>query len=517
MSGIACTYVSATSFTITGTDYTQELMYGRRLTCYCGIDGEKVITIQSSSWNSTVTSVSCLVADSHSLTSNLETFRFGPGVGEYGSVGPRGLDHDLLLNYSASDHFSDTDASTMSGSLQTNIDAKPDTLLELTDTPAAYDDGKYLKSGAAGTTWETVAGGGAGTTQTAFNNVTQSGISNVTHSADADSKRIVQVIELNAAAQGLTNTELDFDLLDESDFVQEDSVSGTDFIDGKILLHDADAGDASWDEEQKIQASDKAADDWFGFSVAIHNDTAIIGAYLEDTGGTNAGAVYIFTRSGTTWTEQQKIQSSDIQAGDRFGNSVSIYNDTAIIGAYLEDTGGTDAGAAYIFTYNEHLDYPTSQPYYVTTSDANQIGMTSVSGVDSCTVTSTAVSGTDIKCLASFDDRVTWEKWSGSAWTTHSGGLSNLQTGNTVSGFEAGFTDLTIYGVTYLDFAFDLSTTDSGLTPEIDQITINYNEGGNYYVADVNDDYTIEHTSDTVTRVTKLSTEASNIKVNVLI
>ena len=111
---------------------------------------------------------------------------------------------------------------------------------------------------------------------------------------------------------------------------------------------------STWTEQQKIQASDKEANDIFGQSVSISGDgnTAIVGAYLEDTGALNAGAAYIFTRSGSTWTEQQKIQASDKEVSDQFGFSVSISSDgnTAIVGAFSEDTGGADAGAAYIFT-----------------------------------------------------------------------------------------------------------------------------------------------------------------------
>jgi hypothetical protein len=109
-----------------------------------------------------------------------------------------------------------------------------------------------------------------------------------------------------------------------------------------------------YQQQGKIQASDVQASDNFGFSVSLSGDgnTAIVGARREDTGGTDAGAAYIFTRSGGTWTQQQKIQASDAQAGDDFGNSVSISSDgnTALIGARIEDTNGTDAGAAYIFT-----------------------------------------------------------------------------------------------------------------------------------------------------------------------
>ena len=115
----------------------------------------------------------------------------------------------------------------------------------------------------------------------------------------------------------------------------------------------------TWTQQAKIQASDKQASDRFGTSVAISSDgnTAIVGAYEEDTGGSAAGAAYIFTRSGTTWTQQQKIQASDKQGGDRFGRSVFISSDgnTALVGAQYEDTGATDAGAAYIFENSYYI------------------------------------------------------------------------------------------------------------------------------------------------------------------
>jgi len=107
-----------------------------------------------------------------------------------------------------------------------------------------------------------------------------------------------------------------------------------------------------WLEQQKVTASDGAPGDTFGFSVAISGDTAIIGAN-EDTIGGNAdqGSAYVFTRSGSTWTQQQKLTASDGAAGDFFGNSVAISVDTVIVGANL-DTVGANAtqGSAYVFT-----------------------------------------------------------------------------------------------------------------------------------------------------------------------
>ena len=82
-----------------------------------------------------------------------------------------------------------------------------------------------------------------------------------------------------------------------------------------------------WSQQQKIQASDKASDDRFGHSVSLSGEYAIVGAFLEDPGGTDAaGAAYIYTRNGSTgvWGDEQKIQASDKATSDNFGASVSL-------------------------------------------------------------------------------------------------------------------------------------------------------------------------------------------------
>ena len=90
----------------------------------------------------------------------------------------------------------------------------------------------------------------------------------------------------------------------------------------------------TWTEQQKLLASDGAAGDYFGFSVSVSGDTVVVGASLDDTpGGVDAGSAYVFVRSGTTWTEQQKLLASDGAAGDDFGYSVSVSGDTVVVGA----------------------------------------------------------------------------------------------------------------------------------------------------------------------------------------
>jgi len=102
-------------------------------------------------------------------------------------------------------------------------------------------------------------------------------------------------------------------------------------------------------EQAKLTASDGAADDRFGFSVSISGDTAVIGANLDDGVGSDSGSAYVFVRSGTTWTEQAKLTASDAAALDRFGWSVSVNGDTAVIGAPFDDDAVLNIGSTYVF------------------------------------------------------------------------------------------------------------------------------------------------------------------------
>ena len=123
----------------------------------------------------------------------------------------------------------------------------------------------------------------------------------------------------------------------------------------------------TWSQQAKLTASDAEAGDYFGISSNIDGDTVVVGAYSEDSGGSWAGAAYIYTRSGTTWSEQAKLTASDAQAGDYFGVHVAISGNTVVVGAWGEDTGGSQSGAAYVFTRSGTT---WSQQAKLTASDA---------------------------------------------------------------------------------------------------------------------------------------------------
>jgi hypothetical protein len=129
-----------------------------------------------------------------------------------------------------------------------------------------------------------------------------------------------------------------------------------------------------WTEQAYLKASNSQADDRFGNSVAIHGDTAVVGAFFEDGASSSvvgnyndfrplAGAAYVFVRSGGTWAQQAYLKASNAGADDLFGQEVAISGDSLIVGAYQESGSSTivngpnddlasQAGAAYIFVRN---------------------------------------------------------------------------------------------------------------------------------------------------------------------
>lgn len=106
----------------------------------------------------------------------------------------------------------------------------------------------------------------------------------------------------------------------------------------------------TWTEEAKLVPNDPAAHDWFGWSVAVSGDVAFVSSPYDDDGFVpDVGSVYVFTRTGTTWTEKAKLRATDSAAGAFFGYGLAVEGDTALIGAHGDDAGGNNAGAAYIF------------------------------------------------------------------------------------------------------------------------------------------------------------------------
>jgi hypothetical protein len=135
----------------------------------------------------------------------------------------------------------------------------------------------------------------------------------------------------------------------------------------------------TWAQEAYLKAPNAEGGDNFGYVISIFSDTTVVGARSEasnqttitngttasaDNSAANAGAVYVFKRTGSTWTQEAYLKAPNAQLGDLFGVSVSISSDTIVVGAQGEDsnqttiTNGTTAsadnsaltsGAVYVF------------------------------------------------------------------------------------------------------------------------------------------------------------------------
>ena len=116
---------------------------------------------------------------------------------------------------------------------------------------------------------------------------------------------------------------------------------------------------SNWSQQAYIKASNTEVGDWFGYSLALAGNTLAVGA----PGEANAsGAVYVFTRTGSVWSQQAYVKASNTEANDGFGESVSLASDTLAVGATGEasaatgvdgdetDNSAVESGAVYVFT-----------------------------------------------------------------------------------------------------------------------------------------------------------------------
>jgi hypothetical protein len=148
----------------------------------------------------------------------------------------------------------------------------------------------------------------------------------------------------------------------------------------------------TWSQQAYVKASNPGNGDTFGASVALSENTLAVGAPSEDSAATgingnqadetadNAGAVYVFVRSGTTWRQQAYVKASNTQQSDLFGGTLALAGDTLIVGANGEDSAATSingdqtdnsasfAGAVYVFS---RLGASWSQQAYLKASNAN--------------------------------------------------------------------------------------------------------------------------------------------------
>jgi len=117
----------------------------------------------------------------------------------------------------------------------------------------------------------------------------------------------------------------------------------------------------NWTQEAYLKASNTALGQQFGRTVAVSGNTVLVGAPMESTGGQYSGAVYLFVRTRTTWSQQAYLKAPTVEPYDVFGISLAISGDTLVVGAWGDDSGASGvngdqndnsvefAGAAHVF------------------------------------------------------------------------------------------------------------------------------------------------------------------------
>ncbi|MCB9915512.1 MAG: FG-GAP repeat protein [Planctomycetes bacterium] len=105
----------------------------------------------------------------------------------------------------------------------------------------------------------------------------------------------------------------------------------------------------AWTQQAKLQASDGASSDWFSRSLAISGDSIAIGSAQDDDNGLESGSAYVYDRVGGAWVEAAKLKPSDGAAGDTFGEGLSIAGDLLVVGSPQDDDAGSASGSAYVF------------------------------------------------------------------------------------------------------------------------------------------------------------------------
>jgi hypothetical protein len=107
-----------------------------------------------------------------------------------------------------------------------------------------------------------------------------------------------------------------------------------------------------WTQAAELRADDGAAGEFFGFSVAVSGDTAVVGAHDATVDGqADRGAAYVFHHTGDAWAQVARLTAGDGISGDLFGNAVAIDGDTIVVGAYGSTVDGRfGQGALYVFS-----------------------------------------------------------------------------------------------------------------------------------------------------------------------
>ena len=159
-----------------------------------------------------------------------------------------------------------------------------------------------------------------------------------------------------------------------------------------------------WTLEQKLLAADGAPSNFFGLTVAIDGNTAVIGAPGDDDNGDSSGSAYVYTKMAGIWNLQQKLLAADGTSDDGFGRSVAIDRDTAAIGSWFDDDQGSQSGSVYAYTRSAEVWVESVKLLASDGSDVDGLGWSV--GISNSTVLAGAPFDEDQDCPEAQSDPV---------------------------------------------------------------------------------------------------------------
>jgi hypothetical protein len=242
------------------------------------------------------------------------------------------------------------------------------------------------------------------------------------------------------------------------------TASGT----GAVYVYSYDGTD--WIEEAKLVPSDGAAGDLFGLAVSVSHETVIVGAPRHDAAGAEAGAAYVFVHDGISWNEEAKLQSSTIAAGDAFGAAVAVDEDTAIVGAPRNAGAGPVTGSAFVFVRSGTLWSEEDELTASAGVAGNQFGRSVALHEDTAVVGAPRQDGVAAGTGAAYVFGRAAAVWSEDQKLQASDGAFNDFFGGSVALFR----DLTIVVGASLD---DDNGANSGSTYQFNQVAGSWNQG----------------------------------------
>jgi len=392
----------------------------------------------------------------------------------------------------------------------------------------------------------------------------------ITHPSVTNEKLQV-VVWMDVAQTGQTWNDLDFDLADESAFVQELSGEGTLFSSGSITLGGVFSGDPelavpqmtnytvpsgeasastdpypqwypawkvfnranavetdAWTTLENVQYGTPASWQWvkydFGSGNAVYmsnysfrarNNSPNYAPKIWLMQGSNDNSTWIDLepeRTKESWSSQELYESTLTSPGTYRYIRLLVKESTTSSGLSISDWR----------PQTREIAYPTDTWYWVRTN-TNTFNLSQANEIVSITPTVSSPTNTDLRWLVSFDGNQTWKKWAGSSWNDFNGGLSDISGGNSTAEVQTGLSNYEIQeGDTSLGFAWGLFTTNNQASPVIDAVVVTYNEASRYDPAIIGGysssiaEFGVRRISPTETKIKNLTGTTQKIHASVI-